>query len=134
MLSLLIVITIIVIMHSLNNSNRRENLSTEPETKFEAGDELNHQGVELKPQVIEENKHLLNDVLQEKSYTADDRIFNASILSGFKDKIAKENRSKWNNDNWKKYYDYELGTHDQSNRDWWTNDDFELTRAGHVVI
>jgi len=88
----------------------------------------------LKPQIVEENKKMLNDILHEKNYTADDKIFNASIVSGFKDRIAKENRSHWNNDNWKKYYDYELGVHEQSNRDWWTNDDYELRKAGHVVI
>lgn len=124
------------------NRKKKENLSAKKPSGESKGESKSLPEVEpsaepkdeLKPQVIEENKNLLNDVLQEKSYTADDRIFNASILSGFKDRIAKENRSKWNNDNWKKYYDYELGAHEQSNRDWWSNDDFELTRAGHVVI
>lgn len=129
---------IVIIILLLCSSIKKENLSAKKpsgETKSSPKTEPSAESkYDLKPQVIEENKNLLNDVLQEKSYTADDKIFNASILSGFKDRIAKENRSKWNNDNWKKYYDYELGAHEQSNRDWWSNDDFELTRAGHVVI
>jgi hypothetical protein len=50
-----------------------------------------------------------------------------------KDKKAKEIRSHWNNNNWKRYYDHELGTHESENRDWWSNDDFELAKK-HVVI
>jgi len=87
----------------------------------------------LKPEVILENAELLEDVLYPKMFSADDKIFNASIVSGYKEKKAKEIRSHWNNNNWKKYYDYELGIHKQENRDWWADDDFELSKK-HVVI
>lgn len=87
----------------------------------------------LKPEVILENAELLEDVLNPKMYSADDKIFNASVVSGYKEKKAKEIRSHLNNNNWKKYYDYELGIHQQENRDWWADDDFELSKK-HVVI
>ena len=87
----------------------------------------------LKPEVILENAELLEDVLYPKMFSADDKIFNASVVSGYKEKKAKEIRSHWNNNNWKKYYDYEFGIHQQENRDWWANDDFELSKK-HVVI
>lgn len=87
----------------------------------------------LKPEVILENAEMLDDILYPKSYSADDKIFNASVVSGYKEKKAKEIRSHWNNNNWKRYYDYELGAHARENRDWWTDDDFELSKK-HVVI
>ena len=87
----------------------------------------------LKPEVILENEELLDDVLYPKMFSADDKIFDASVNSGYKEKKAKEIRSHWNNNNWKKYYDYELGIHQQENRDWWADDDFELSKK-HVVI
>lgn len=83
--------------------------------------------------IISENEKMLNDVLYPKEHSADDKIFNASVISGYKDKKAKEIRSHWNNNNWKKYYDYELGIHERENRDWWTDNDFELSKK-HVVI
>ena len=87
----------------------------------------------LKPEVILENAELLDDVLYPKMFSADDKIFDASVNSGYKEKKAKEIRSHWNNNNWKKYFDYEFGIHQQENRDWWSNDDFELSKK-HVVI
>ena len=87
----------------------------------------------LDPYIISENKKHLEDVLYPEQYTADDKIFDASVISGYKDKKAKEIRSHWNNNNWKKYYDYELGIHEQENRDWWHDDDYELSKK-HVVI
>jgi len=86
---------------------------------------------ELKANVMAENAELLDDVLYPKSFSADDRIFDASVVSGYKDKKAKEIRSHWNNNNLKKYYDKEFGDHEE--RDWWSNDDFELSKK-HVVI
>lgn len=80
-----------------------------------------------------DNATMLDEVLNPDKYSADDKIFNASVISGYKDKKAKDIRSHWNNNNWKKYYDYELGTHEQEHRDWWTNDDFELSKK-HILI
>ena len=87
----------------------------------------------LDPYIISENKKHLEDVLYPEQYTADDKIFDASVISGYKDKKGKEIRSHWNNNNWKKYFDYELGIHEQENRDWWHDDDYELSKK-HVVI
>ena len=87
----------------------------------------------LKPQVMIDNADALDDILTPKLYTADDKIFDASVVSGYKDKKAKEIRSHWNNNNWKKYYDYEMGIHETENREWWTDNDFEIGKK-HVVI
>lgn len=87
----------------------------------------------LKPEVMLENAKLLEEVLYPEQYSADDKIFNASVVSGYKEKKAKEIRSHWNNNNWKKFYDYEMGVHEQENRDWWHDDDYELSKK-HVVI
>ena len=73
------------------------------------------------------------DVLYPPYHTADDKIFNASIHSGLKAKKSKDIRSHWNNHNWKKYFDYELEMHSDSNREWWSNDEHELAKK-HVVL
>jgi hypothetical protein len=86
----------------------------------------------LKPEVILENAELLEDVLYPKMFSADDKIFDASVNSGYKNKKALEIRSHWNNNNWKKYYDHELGIH-ENRSEWWGDDDFELSKK-HVVI
>jgi hypothetical protein len=86
----------------------------------------------LKPEVILENAELLEDVLYPKMFSADDKIFDASVNSGYKEKKAKEIRSHWNNNNWKKYHDYEFGIH-ENRSEWWGDDDFELSKK-HVVI
>lgn len=88
---------------------------------------------QLNPSVMKDNENMLEDVLNPKQYSADDKIFNASIVSGYKNKKAKEIRSHWNNKNWKRYYDYEFGIHETENREWWADDDFELSKK-HVVI
>jgi hypothetical protein len=85
----------------------------------------------LKPDVILENIEMIDDILYPKLYSADDRIYDASVISGHKEKKAKEIRSHWNNNNVRKYYDYELGIH--ANREWWGDDDFELSKR-HVAI
>jgi hypothetical protein len=85
----------------------------------------------LKPEVMLENSKILDDILYPTTYNADDRIFNASVISGYKNKKAIEIRSHLNNNNWKKYFDKEFGEHE--NRIWWENDDFELSKK-HVVI
>jgi hypothetical protein len=85
----------------------------------------------LKPSVMLENSKILDDILYPTDYNSDDRIFNASVISGYKNKKAIEIRSHLNNNNWKKYFDKELG--EQENRIWWEQDDFELSKK-HVVI
>lgn len=107
------------------------NQSTGPKVKTSAS--VSKKLPVLKPEVMVENAELLEDVLHPSLYSADDKIFNASVVSGYKEKKAKEIRSHWNNNNWKKYYDYEMGVHEEENRDWWTDDDFELSKK-HVVI
>jgi hypothetical protein len=87
----------------------------------------------LNPQILMDNAAALDDVLNPKLYSADDKIFDASVIAGYKDKKAKEIRSHWNNDNWKKYYDYEMGIHAEENREWWTDNEFEISKK-HVVI
>jgi hypothetical protein len=87
----------------------------------------------LPQDVLDENEKMLDGILNPKSSSMDDKIFDASITSGLKAKKSKDIRAHWNNSNWKKYYDYELGIHEQENRDWWADDDFELSKK-HVVI
>ncbi len=87
----------------------------------------------IDPSILNSNAEHLEDVMHPQALTADTMIMTSSITSGLKDKKAKEIRSHWNTNNWKKYYDYELDIHDQENRDWWTNDDYELSKK-HVVI
>lgn len=85
------------------------------------------------PQLLIDNAEMLESVLNPKLYSTDDRIFDVSVVSGYKDKKAKEIRSHWNNDNWKRYYDYEFGIHETENREWWTDNDYEISKK-HIVI
>ena len=87
----------------------------------------------IDPQILVDNAAALEEILNPGTYTADDKIFDASVNSGYKEKKAKEIRSHWNNDNWKRYYDYELGIHETENREWWTDNDYEINKK-HVVI
>jgi hypothetical protein len=87
----------------------------------------------IDPQILIDNENTLDQILNPDMYTTDDKIFDASVNSGYKDKKAKEIRSHWNNDNWKRYYDYEFGIHETENRDWWTDNDYEINQK-HVVI
>lgn len=89
----------------------------------------------IKPEVLLENAAMVDNVFNGGTFTADDKLFDKMIHAGYKNKKAIESRSHWNSDNqWKKYYDYELHIHEDAERDWWNDDDLELTRAGHVVI
>jgi hypothetical protein len=81
-----------------------------------------------------------NDAMLHKAYggapvafAADDSLTALGLIVGRRAKESMDIRSHWNNDNWKKYFENELGYFDQSNRDWWTNDDVE-TSAKHVLI
>lgn len=87
----------------------------------------------LKKEVIKHNKKILESVLYPPVISADDRIFEKSKISALKPKKSINIRSHWNNNNWKRFYDYELNIHDSENRDWWTDDDQQLARK-HVVI
>lgn len=137
-----IVTAFIMIIKHMTQPYRKCNMYDhfESEVKSKTGDPPKNKTVPvvkqlpvLKPEVIVENAAMLEDVLYPTQYSADDKIFNASVVSGYKEKKAKEIRSHWNNDNWKRYYDYELGIHEDENREWWTDDDFELSKK-HVVI
>lgn len=88
---------------------------------------------DLPPDVLAHNEDMLNDVLSPPEFSADDKIFDASVVAGYKAKKSVDIRSHWNNNNWKKYYDYELGIHADTSREWWQDDDEELARK-HVVI
>ena len=88
---------------------------------------------DLPSDVLAHNEDMLNDVLSPPNFSADDKILDASIVAGGKAKKSVDIRSHWNNNNWKKYYDYELGIHADTSRDWWQDDDEELARK-HVVI
>jgi hypothetical protein len=77
------------------------------------------------------NEKTLDNILTPDVFTADDKLADMSMHSGRKNKKATEIRSHWNNNNWKKYYDYELGIHE--NREWWTDNDHELSKK-HVLI
>lgn len=110
-----------------NNSVSEKQVSEKPASKDES------KLPELKKEIIEENRAALMDVLKPYSATADDRLMDASINNGKKDKKAKDIRSHWNNNNWKKYYDYEFGIHSTSNSEWWQDDELELSTK-HVVF
>jgi hypothetical protein len=105
-------------------------------TKETTGDStLDHRASarELKESVKEENKNKIEHVLDPECGSADDLIFDSSIASGQRNKKSLDIRSKWNSSNnqWKKYYDQELGEHES--RIWWEDDEEELSRK-HVVI
>jgi hypothetical protein len=85
------------------------------------------------PSIMTSNAELVEAVMNPRKHTVDDLAFERSIAHGKKDKQAKEIRSHWNNNNWKKYFDYELSIHEDSNREWWGDDDAELSRK-HVLI
>lgn len=89
--------------------------------------------IQLSKETIDNIENTVMDVIYPSYDSADDKIFAASISSGKKNKKAKEIRSHWNNNNWKKYFDYELEMHSQENRDWWENDEYELAKK-HVVL
>lgn len=100
---------------------------------FEQPTKVNTKTPKLTPEILKANKDMLDDVLHPEQFSADDKIFDASVVSGLKNKKAKEIRSHWNSSHnqWKKYYDLELGAHES--RRWWEDDEEELARK-HVVI
>lgn len=59
---------------------------------------------------------------------ADDLISKKMNLNGQRDKNAATIRAHWNNNNWKKYYNYEFGANEPTTRDWWADDDLELSK------
>jgi hypothetical protein len=86
----------------------------------------------LSSDVLADNRAMVDEIINPTNQSADDKIFDASVVSGYKNKKAKEIRSHWNNNNWKKYYDLELEQASQSANDWWTNDDAELATKHKV--
>lgn len=128
---------IITLKHITQNptndiASTQENVMTEVVEKPE--EKTKSVGEKKEPEgYLYDNKKTLDSVLDESVGTADDRIFETSIIAGYKDKKAKEIRSHWNNNNWKRYYDYELGIHETENREWWTDNDYELAKK-HIVI
>jgi len=63
----------------------------------------------------------------------DDKLSAASVDSGAKAKKSMDIRSHWNNNNVRRHFDYEMGIHEDANREWWQDDDLELA-SKHVVI
>ena len=97
------------------------------------GDGTGFKSMILKPNVLKHNAELLHDVMYPKEHSVDDKILDVSRVSALKAKKSLDIRSHWNNNNWKRYYDYEMGIHEAENRDWWSEDDYELSKK-HVVI
>jgi hypothetical protein len=137
-----IITTFIMVMKFMNQPHKDKNIygrhpdgfetEPEPEQKTKTAHITPHTELPiLKSDIILENTEMVDDIFNPKTHSADDRIFDASIISGYKEKKAKEIRSHWNNNNTRKYFDYEMGIHE--NREWWTDDDFELSKR-HVVI
>ena len=87
---------------------------------------------ELDSKIIENNKKSLDDIFSNNYQSADDMLAYSLLTNGYKEKKAKVIRSHLNNDNWKKYYDYEFNIHSGENRDWWSNDDQELSKRHNI--
>ena len=87
---------------------------------------------ELDSKIIENNKKSLDDIFSNNYQSADDMLAYSLLTNGDKEKKAKVIRSHLNNNNWKKYYDYEFNIHSGENRDWWSNDDQELSKRHNI--
>ena len=78
------------------------------------------------------NETSLDSILTSTYQDADISLSNSAIDNGKKNKRATDIRSHFNNDNWKKYYDYEFNIHSGEHRDWWSNDDSELSKRHDI--
>lgn len=116
---------------SRSPSRFMDNIDPFSGTGPETSNTIPSSGQMLSKDVIVHNATMLEDVLHPRQYSADDKIFDASIVSGYKSKKAKEIRSHMNNNNWKRYYDKELG--EQETRHWWGQDERELAQK-HVLV
>lgn len=86
----------------------------------------------LDDEVSRYNESSLDSILSSTYQDADTSLYNSFIENGKKSKKAADIRSHLNNDNWKKYYDYEFNAVSGENRDWWSNDDSELSRRHDI--
>lgn len=118
---------------SCHRTNDRQHNEKETAINTQGFQQQNEEENVLSKNIVESNRNTLDSIYDNQYDTADDKIFNASLVSGGKEKKAKEIRSHWNNENLKKYYDYELFVHEDKNRKWWTEDDYELSKK-HVVF
>lgn len=80
---------------------------------------------------LSENAKTVEAVMNPKEQSMDDKLFDASIANGYREKKAKEIRSHFNNNNWKKYFVEEFDNH--ANRDWWGDDEYEIGKK-HVLV
>lgn len=85
----------------------------------------------LDDEVSRYNESSLDSILSSTYQDADTSLSGSFIENGKKSKKAADIRSHLNNDSWKKYYDYEFATSGE-NRDWWSNDDSELSRRHDI--
>lgn len=117
-----IITTIIVLFKYMGNTaGITEGINNEPEkpvSKKPAPPKL----PDISLDILNVNEQALNDILSSTTHTADDRLFDAHIVSGLRSKEAIDIRSHINNDNWKKYYNEEFQDH--GDREWWGSDDF----------
>ena len=86
----------------------------------------------LDDEVSRYNESSLDSILSSTYQDADTSLSGSFIENGKKSKRAADIRSHLNNDSWKKYYDYEFNVISGENRDWWSNDDSELSRRHDI--
>ena len=85
----------------------------------------------LDDEVSRYNESSLDSILSSTYQDADTSLSGSFIENGKKSKRAADIRSHLNNDSWKKYYDYEFAISGE-NRDWWSNDDSELSKRHDI--
>ena len=85
----------------------------------------------LDDEVSRYNESSLDSILSSTYQDADTSLSGSFIENGKKSKKAADIRSHLNNDSWKKYYDYEFAISGE-NRDWWSNDDSELSKRHDI--
>lgn len=86
----------------------------------------------LDDEVSKYNESSLDSILSSTYQDADTSLSGSFIENGKKSKRAADIRSHLNNNSWKKYYDYEFNAISGENRDWWSNDDSELSRRHDI--
>ena len=86
----------------------------------------------LNDEVSRYNESSLDSILSSTYQDADTSLSGSFIENGKKSKRAADIRSHLNNDSWKKYYDYEFNAISGENRDWWSNDDSELSKRHDI--
>lgn len=130
----LVSITLTMLYKCTYTCNKKESFTPELTKKIVQEErELPREITNIDPEVEISNGALLSDIMAPKLHTADDKAAVLSVESGLKNKKAKEIRSHWNNNNWKKYYTNEFMTHDIPGGEWWGEDDFELSKK-HTLV